>query len=128
MEPWFAALACPTPQRFLRDGRQQRLGLAHLPSQRGVRTSKPLQLSPLSTRHLQGPSRSHHPTHTTTDHYLSDTRLGSRGWYHFRPRYSGPLHDLWIIRREVAVHAQRHENTAPPRAYDIALSGTRTEA
>ena len=54
-------------------GPQQRLGLAHLPSRRGVRTSKPLQLSPLSTRHFQSPSRSHHPTHTTTDHYLSDT-------------------------------------------------------
>ena len=54
-------------------GPQQRLGLAHLPSRRGVRTSKPLQLSPLPARHLQGPSRSHHPTHTKTDHYLSDT-------------------------------------------------------
>src|SRR6266480_5771231 len=57
----------------LRGGPQQRLGLAHLPSRRGVRTSKPLQLNPLPTRHLQSPSRSHHPTHTTTDHYLSDT-------------------------------------------------------
>src|SRR6266496_768511 len=38
--------------------------------------SKPLQLNPLSTRHLQSPSRSHHPTHATTDHYLSDTPLG----------------------------------------------------
>src|SRR5438445_8077462 len=47
----------------LRGGPQQRLGLAHLPSRRGVRTSKPLQLSPLPTRHLQSPSRSHHPTH-----------------------------------------------------------------
>ena len=53
--------------------RQQRLGLAHLPSRRGMRTSKPLQRSPLPTRHLQRPSRSHHPTHTTTDHSLSDT-------------------------------------------------------
>src|ERR1019366_2497332 len=57
-------------------GPRQRLGLAHLPSRRGVRTSKPLQLNPLPTRHLQSPSRSHHPTHTTTDHYLSDTPLG----------------------------------------------------
>jgi hypothetical protein len=50
-----------------------------------VRTSKLRQLSPLSTRHLQSPSRSHHPTHTTTDHYLSDTPLAPRpplreGW------------------------------------------------
>ena len=43
------------------------------PSRRGVRTSKPLQLSPLSTRHLQGHSRSHHRTPTTTDRYSSDT-------------------------------------------------------
>jgi hypothetical protein len=54
-------------------GPQQRSGLAHIPSRRGVRTSKPLQLKPLPTRHLKSPSRSHHPTHTTTDHYLSDT-------------------------------------------------------
>ncbi len=54
-------------------GPQQRLGLPHLPSRRSVRTSKPLQLSPLSTRHLQSPSRSHDPTHTAIDHYLSDT-------------------------------------------------------
>ncbi len=54
-------------------GPQQRLGLAHLASRRDVRTSKTLQLSPLSTRHLESPSRSHDPTHTTTDHYLSDT-------------------------------------------------------
>src|SRR6266700_3859420 len=39
-------------------GPQQRLSLAHLPSRRGVRTSKPLQLNPLPTRHLQSPSRS----------------------------------------------------------------------
>jgi hypothetical protein len=31
-----------------------------------VRTSKPLQLSPLSTRHLRSPSRSHYGTHTTS--------------------------------------------------------------
>jgi hypothetical protein len=69
----------PRPARMrptaavLRGDPQQRLGRAQLPSRRGVRTSKPLQLSPLSTRHLQSPSRSHHPTHTATDHYLSDT-------------------------------------------------------
>jgi hypothetical protein len=44
-------------------GPQQRLGLAHIPSRRGVRSSKPLQLNPLPTRHLQSPSRSHYPTH-----------------------------------------------------------------
>ncbi len=37
----------------------------------------PLQLNPLPTRHLQSPSRSHHPTHTTTAHFLSGTPLAA---------------------------------------------------
>jgi hypothetical protein len=78
MEPWFAALARPTAA--VPSAAAHNNALAWRTSRAAAaceRASKPLQLSPLSTRHLQSPSRSHHPTHTTTDPYLSDTPLGS---------------------------------------------------
>lgn len=49
------------------------------PAALGAWAAKPLQLNPLPTRYLQSPSRSHHPTHTTTDHYLS-ARPGRAAW------------------------------------------------
>jgi hypothetical protein len=75
MEPWFAALARPTAAVPSAAAHNNALAWRTSPSRRGVRTSKPLQLNPLPTRHLQCPSRSHQPTHPTTDHYLSDTPL-----------------------------------------------------
>lgn len=55
MEPWFAALARPHRSGSLRGGPQQRLGLAHLPSRRGVRTSKPLQLNQATAQFREDP-------------------------------------------------------------------------
>jgi len=74
MAQWALLSAGRTPARRLRPGRprtsdhgvrstvrgpRQRLGLAHLPSRRGVRTGKPLQLSPPPTSRLRNPGPSH---------------------------------------------------------------------
>ena len=77
MEPWFAALARPTAA--VPSAAAHNNALAWRTSRAGAVCERPspLQLSPLPTRYLQSPSRSHHPTHTTTDHYLSDTPVGS---------------------------------------------------
>src|SRR2546429_5217445 len=84
MEPCFAALARPTAAVPSAAAHNNALAWRTSRASRGVRTSKPLQLNPLPTRHLQSPSRSHHPTHTTTDHYLSDTPLVHHIVHHAR--------------------------------------------
>jgi len=76
MEPWFAALERTTTGGSLRAAaRKQRLGLAHLPSRCGVRTSKPLRLDSLPNPSSPKPQPQPHQTHTTTD---AVTRLPSR--------------------------------------------------
>ena len=77
MEPWFAALARPTAA--VPSAAAHNNALAWRTSRAGAvcERASPSSSARCPRRHLQSPSRSHHPTHTTTDHYLSDTPLGS---------------------------------------------------